>query len=364
MSKTWRTIIDDPDFAKLQFGRRSRKADGNYDDAKVLGIVTDTGKLYSVGFSSFNCDQGRRTKNILLRSVDMAFTMPYFPKPECGGLVVISKLDEDDQVWSLFNVCTGECLTLPSVEGERMYEDGHFRGIGYDSSREDYKVVNVSSSRNISGDLVIKAWVYSLKSNDWHRVEDFVSRRHVISCIGVFANGALHWAGSGDDALCIIALDLKTETYRTLPLPAESVDARMWKERKFDQVGGCLMVSAVGEVNNVFMVWILQNYGGGGEGDATWVKIVSLTAPPRCDIEDMEVIAYMKATQEVIILYKNYKLLWFDVTKQKCIKKVTNMGRDGPFSYQVLPSSIMKKSVNETLSLKLRIPGASVPWYE
>ncbi|XP_008224441.1 PREDICTED: F-box/kelch-repeat protein At3g06240-like [Prunus mume] len=109
----------------------------------------------------------------------------------------------------------------------------HNYGFGYDSTNDDYKLVQIVEMAN-ENDIFVshQVSVYSLKANSWKRIQDIPSSGYGYP-VGffdiVFVNGALGWLMWVEllDPQCIIVtLDLESEKYRAFPIPVDRVDIR------------------------------------------------------------------------------------------------------------------------------------------
>ncbi|KAL6218618.1 hypothetical protein ACLB2K_011828 [Fragaria x ananassa] len=140
----------------------------------------------------------------------------------CNGLVCVKYPcnDGDSKAIMLWNPCTRDYKVLPkpplvihSTFSNYVY------GFGYDPANDDYKVIwGLTCDSNDAKEIMIH--IFSLKTGSWRTIKDTDYVR-VITCEGLFLNGALHWlycppnGGSG-----ILSFDLGVEKFqKTIPLP-------------------------------------------------------------------------------------------------------------------------------------------------
>ncbi|KAG5531239.1 hypothetical protein RHGRI_026004 [Rhododendron griersonianum] len=144
----------------------------------------------------------------------------------CNGLICLLYLPDSFILW---NPTIKESKELPTPPFSPSYGDLCFRGFGYNSSIDDYKVVRRAPSANANPNQFIVE-VFSLKADSWRRIEDIkdslvIEEGDVGSC----SNGALHWLGSSvagpNKTGVIISLDLGTEEFREIPIPDCEVNA-------------------------------------------------------------------------------------------------------------------------------------------
>ncbi|KAL3824583.1 hypothetical protein ACJIZ3_020612 [Penstemon smallii] len=319
--KAWRRIIDDPSFIKLHLHRRS--------DSGQLILSNDIGtKHCTLSLGSLNCYSSEApTEKVvfpspllsLIRDVilsplirgDVPLT---FPLASCNGLILISKSIEDE--WAaLWNPFTRETHVLPSYTNTTIWSNKLVRSshiaFGYDYVTDDYKVVKILEYYyQTAHGYRAETLVYSLKSNSWRSVKDcpYLPWLHVP---GVFVNGALHWisAMSGNqDELMIVAFDLATEDYYTLPLPPAISKQRRRSPWILDALGECLLVTWKDSVYH------LDDYGGKN----MWTKLFSFSS---IGLGDFRPIAYLKTKGEFFLKGDEDEYFWVN-TEKKSAKKV------------------------------------------
>ncbi|KAI8567779.1 hypothetical protein RHMOL_Rhmol02G0148300 [Rhododendron molle] len=163
-------------------------------------------------------------------------------------------------------------FVLDPVHGFHLY--GY--GLGYDSSKDDYKVVmlslydaesvSVSVSKSESSTLsgITTVVVYSHKTNAWRRIQDSHYVLDVTSS-GVYYNGCLHWLCWRDGLYVMVAFNWADEIFREVTLPASFVHNEFAYYRMLI-VGDCLCL--VDKRSSI--VWMMEEY----RVTPSWTKIM------------------------------------------------------------------------------------------
>ncbi|PKI37397.1 hypothetical protein CRG98_042183 [Punica granatum] len=164
----------------------------------------------------------------------------------------------------------GRSLTIISWANDPVF------GFGYDSVKEDYKVVIIDHEIR-EGYQDIR--VYSSRRNSWRRFRD---ERYKIYCLlsqsrmGVYACNNLHWVmtrrSDSNETRLIVAFDLSINNYREVPLPFY-LGKGFWVEVAV--LGGCLGMVVNSSQENVSGVWIMREYGS----RESWVKLLPIPWP-------------------------------------------------------------------------------------
>ncbi|KAJ6866136.1 F-box/kelch-repeat protein [Populus alba x Populus x berolinensis] len=253
--RSWRSLISDPQFAKLHLKRAYE--DENMNRQRLL-VATDP--LYSVDFeAASDGDDGNTLVKIPYPNAEShndSFAVGLF-LGSCDGIVCI--LDEVDNV-VLWNPSTRESKKLP---GPSSFLNKDFStGLGYDSSTDDYKMV-IASSATATGSDQIMVEVFTLKTNTWRTVQGSLSGITLGGRYeGVFWNGALLWlgkqeGGAAHDLDVIVPFDIEEEKFmEAVPLPNHFYTAFL------SISGNCLCV--LGQLKpsgSCFEAWLASEYG-------------------------------------------------------------------------------------------------------
>ncbi|KAK9072508.1 hypothetical protein SSX86_008942 [Deinandra increscens subsp. villosa] len=208
----------------------------------------------------------------------------YYNSPVVGssnGLVCIFNSKTDELL--VGNPLTREVrhLELPTWIGARICW-----GFGYDSSRDDYKVLLVSAKLE---DETYVVQVLSLKSNEWSCVGGL---KYTFSNVhGVLCNGALHWIvrDKNKKRLVIISYDLSKGEFKEIPHP-DKAGYVLCSSSCLGIVKECLCICLVSAY-----LWVMKNYNV----KESW-KRVRLDHEMRYDI-----VHYLRSPREVDFVYLN-----------------------------------------------------------
>ncbi|CAL8152179.1 unnamed protein product [Prunus armeniaca] len=265
VSKSWRSLIADPDFVKMHLNKAIENEDIFNQRRRLIFTNLSTRLLYSL-----NLDEFLNNNNEFLNNNNDAVVDNYLGKDNDNH---IDKIHADDDVlvptdlhhifklpsywvfvlfhsnglllcmlhngcFYLVNTATRESKKLAEIPdvGKGYYSS--CVGFGFDHSSGDYKVVTLSYLE------------------------------------GVLLNGALHWllmdrVGVEHRSSVIISFNLAEENVREIPLPLASIDTRNYIVGAFRDCL-CLIHSGVdGGMHNEF--WIMKEYGM----RESWTKIRS-----------------------------------------------------------------------------------------
>ncbi|KAG7969566.1 hypothetical protein I3843_07G037000 [Carya illinoinensis] len=180
VSKHWRSLISNPQFAKLQFQRtsvrsqrllisfgseiRSLDCEAPFQDSSTPSVI-------AVPFQK----QGRYVRII----------------GSCNGLVCVALYSR--RYFYIWNPSTGYYRKLPDP-GISLSEGIHSHGFGYDPSTDDYKLLVANFRTPPPRESEIK--VFSFKRNSWKILRGLNHPGLAGSCrgsAGILCNGSLHW---------------------------------------------------------------------------------------------------------------------------------------------------------------------------
>ncbi|KAI9201485.1 hypothetical protein LWI28_024191 [Acer negundo] len=142
----------------------------------------------------------------------------------CNGLLCLTTGFNTDLF--VYNPSTQECKQILRFGGSTSI--AYLYGFGYVESIDDYKVVRIACR----GEIVE---VYSLGKKSWSTIKKgFLFPKKYYKAgflikVGLYLNGAIHWAFENRKGSCVIAaFDLVEEKFKTLP-PPENVLKRKCK---------------------------------------------------------------------------------------------------------------------------------------
>ncbi|CAN6583056.1 unnamed protein product [Malus baccata var. baccata] len=190
----------------------------------------------------------------------------------CNGVVCI-KSTENAEI-ALWNPSIQKFKRIPftpSVSSPQY-------GFGYDSTNDDYKLVEIEkistpysvdvskwSWENISNGswpycvtLTYEVHVYSLKSNLWKKIQSMPSKGLELVSKIQFSKGALNWVMANNNMSIILTLDLATEKYGEFYCPVNGIlDISI----ELEVLGGYLCVCIHNYNNSEFGIWLMKEYG-------------------------------------------------------------------------------------------------------
>ncbi|KAI3716468.1 hypothetical protein L1987_67373 [Smallanthus sonchifolius] len=204
----------------------------------------------SYSYNKDRCSNELSHRRIFLEHNDGGFRLV----GSCNGLVCISTFSSK-VILGKYKLLVGNPLTreekqlkLPAWIGLVLCW-----GFGYDSSRDDYKVIiGCQKGRNQTCVQVL-----SLKSNVW-RVIGYVNYKF-ISKVGILCNGALHWIVKDQKKKkLIISYDLCEDEFKEIPQP----DNAGYDSTYTSHVGVmneclCICISIYSFAGGV---WLMKNY--------------------------------------------------------------------------------------------------------
>ncbi|XP_059628783.1 F-box protein CPR1-like, partial [Cornus florida] len=215
-------------------------------------------------------------------------------------------------------------------------------GFGYDSIRDDYKLVRIVQYYGEKDDsLYFEVMVYSLKSNSWQRIQDFpyyLPYNPGLLQNAVFVRGALHWIVCREprsvEANLIAAFDLGVEEYRLVPQP-DYLDKNIGMS--LGSLGDCLCINCNYARRDRVDIWVMEEYGV----KESWTKLFSVK-----QFGDVRPLAYSRTGEEVLLYQGHAKLLWFDL-KRKTLKNVRIPGWPTFYEDPICVGSLVPLPVDE-----------------
>ncbi|KAM7462425.1 hypothetical protein LguiA_030546 [Lonicera macranthoides] len=265
VSKPLHNSISDPHFVETHLTRQKKQ---------IVIFMSLPPSLFSI-----NTDESFGD-NVAETSLDFLQVEWNIVLGSCNGLILLTKLHK---YLILLNPTRRiyKKVPLPSFSIGFYCTNANY-GFGYDSSTDDYKVVEISYEHedtifygmDIANPLVkIKSiGVYSIKSETWGKCHHDPSLTICRNSEGVFVNGSLHWlAERGNASFVIAAFDLEVEKFGAL-LPPTVIDNPKCLDYKLKGVGGCLCMYdyRIRLVDCLQRdVWVMKKYGV----VESWVKL-------------------------------------------------------------------------------------------
>ncbi|RDX80949.1 F-box/kelch-repeat protein, partial [Mucuna pruriens] len=223
--KSWHSIVSNPQFAKFHFDLAAEPTN------RLLLRFSQGSKAKSIDIEAPLHDESTSVVlNIPLPPLALNYRCWTRIAGSCRGFILLT--DElldfffDFVIW---NPSTGYHKRINNVP---MYPD--LCGFGYDSSNDDYVVVNMSPSH------------------------------------GLFLNGALHWlvVKSHDNTGVIVAFDVMEKKLTEISLPRDVAVASKSKFYRLRIMGGCVCICFKGYRTPMLELWMMKKY----KVQSSWTK--------------------------------------------------------------------------------------------
>ncbi|KAL6204309.1 hypothetical protein ACLB2K_021577 [Fragaria x ananassa] len=291
VSKSWKSLILDPQFVKLHSEKALEHEDVFYQRRRVMIKDDSCHCLFSLDLDEFldqnDIDNLGDNHDLLvkfraLRSKDLSGEDYYHGDDDvddnedlyprccifsrvvlcCEGMLLLLGLFRLFGNVCLLNPATRESKVLPDPPEMFTPETGDYYycvyGFAFDRCTQDYKVVKGDCCE---GEL--KFCVYSLRNNSWlvierqHHYEGFQSGQE-----GKVLNGGIHWVVQRnfepEPSMVILCFLLSEEEVREIPLPTD-FDIVYNEEVNLSVVGECLcMIPKYYEKHEAF--WVMKKY--------------------------------------------------------------------------------------------------------
>ncbi|XP_075495187.1 F-box protein CPR1-like [Primulina tabacum] len=307
VAKSWCFLIDSEKFVKSHL-RQSLISNSN--NHLILGGLN----LYSIDLGPL--DKARVIKPpFSYKTVDGVTN-------SCNGLVLV--MSEPPVLWNPFS---GSYRVLPGSSLEYPPGSDYYvmvsHGFGYDSKKDDYKVLKVLEFRDQSTHFPIRRGteIYGLKSNSWKKIEDFPyslpliggnSRAHV--------NGSFHTLVYTYESIYpvqIMAFSVETEKHYEVMLPKGNRIRNF--ELNLTVIGGYLGLICTNRSRVV--IWVMKEYGV----EESWSKLLTIRSR-----EFVKPLVYSRDGNKVLLNCDDKRLFWYDLRK----KTVEQVHVDGiPFVF-------------------------------
>ncbi|XP_074263778.1 putative F-box protein At5g47300 [Silene latifolia] len=202
--KSWRSIIDNPDFVHMHFQHSQINSENNTSN-KLLVALEGMGCTGNEGCVLTVCDAQTlgKTDHIL-----RTHSYKYRLIGSCNGLLLVKKSGStyNQEELRLWNPCIRKSLILPTCPLRSYLNDSTWYVLGFAPHTQDYKVVKFAfdySQYEDSGNVYIA--VYTLSNQQWTVINDPLTvpilngynRRRLFDYVStaVFFRGAVHWLG-------------------------------------------------------------------------------------------------------------------------------------------------------------------------
>ncbi|KAL0376363.1 UNVERIFIED_CONTAM: putative F-box protein [Sesamum calycinum] len=283
--KSWLSLISSPRFVRYHL--RKAKQDPDYAHHRIM--LNYHGDL-------MQCSVPSLLRQPIVDAFDTDYSVRFSMEScwimgSCDGLICLAI---DTKGLFLWNPSTRVCKKLPDFGVNEDFCNFAY-GLGFDKSSDDYKVVGVFIGDRNSYEVAVK--VYSLKSNQWKRIENFKGR-WLLDKPATYAHGKLHWIANYDwefrSAWKIVSLDLGTEEYGVVEMP-NNVENDL-----YSKLGACeeclyLLCSHSSGAD----LWIMDDCG---VGKGTWTKVASIPYIVDFTTHTYRSVLYVLENGEVVLL--------------------------------------------------------------
>ncbi|XP_058760646.1 F-box/kelch-repeat protein At3g06240-like [Vicia villosa] len=263
VSKSWFSLISDPNFAKSHFQLTTHTR-------KIEFISNDLGQTTSIDF-----EEELDLENASVKRFS-------FLHPQADSLIqIISSCRgfiffQYSSSFCIFNPCTEVHKQIPLAPGEfetnlELCDLYYLYGFGYDQLRDDYLVVSLSCI--LAQEDVSRLEYFSLKDNKWKEIEDIYFLYTIDKIeprVGSLFNDAIHWVAVHSDSLMkvIIAFDLTERKVFDMPYPngvGHKCDHyELWVYQEF------LSLWAMDCETSIIEIWLMKEYNV----NSSWIKAI------------------------------------------------------------------------------------------
>nr|WRO64597.1 MYB transcription factor protein [Rosa persica] len=248
VSKCWRSIVSDPQLAKLQFQVTSEKKTQSQN--RLLPKLTGP------------FEHRDRISHGEVRG-------------SCNGLVCVATPRSVSPLY-IWNPSTGFSLKLPGFSNnETNCSQISYCGFGYFPATDDYKVLVAAYSwDNEAKTLEVK--IFSTRTGLWKMIELPSKSCPSYLTSAAFLGESLHWLGESDFWLgpVIFAFDLVKEECREMPTLDQNHNTIYFQH--VDSCGGCLYGFSYGSYSAACddsdELWVMREYGVSN----SWTKLFNL----------------------------------------------------------------------------------------
>ncbi|KAF5180595.1 F-box protein cpr1 [Thalictrum thalictroides] len=267
--KSWYTLLHDPFFINLHLNQSI----SNYNFAFM--VCSNFKVVFSVDFD-ISSSSFKLKKPVKIDCPFEAFQI----YGSCNGIFLVCIFLRSYKI-CLWNPTTGEYKDLSDTLPKNPKHTQPFLHVvywlGYDLSRDDYKVIRMSYYHK---GTITDIHVYSLRTNSckkFHNVPYFILGLvypKYSNSGGIHLNGAIHWLGkhvsdTNDFLLRIVSFDLANDEFKDLLLlPNVLLNDKSKRLGIFEE---CLCIYQVNK-DSYIDVFIMKEYGV----KESWMKILSI----------------------------------------------------------------------------------------
>ncbi|KAK4283603.1 hypothetical protein QN277_000536 [Acacia crassicarpa] len=253
VSKSWLSLISDPNFPKLHFQRSTLHYTHRFP------YLVQANQMRAIDLNASLHDDSA--------AISFDFPSDYDVNLVCcrGFLLLLHKKGDKLLVW---NPSTGERKQILLPKTCINFE---LHGFCYDESSDDYLIVLASLGCGIA------FRVFSIRTNSWNREFAFNHPASITplypEVAGSVVNGVIHWLVRFHEGQIpennILALDLKTDKVRQIVPKLDDFEPRVCYLRVFGE--SLALIDATIDYNEI-NVWEMKECGG----KSSWTKVMSI----------------------------------------------------------------------------------------
>uniref|UniRef100_A0A7C9DLX3 Uncharacterized protein n=1 Tax=Opuntia streptacantha TaxID=393608 RepID=A0A7C9DLX3_OPUST len=272
LSKQWNSIISSPQFTQLHLSHSSSQIRYLLIDAQGNLHIHD------------NDDGLRRFEGQIQTDFNARVTEPV---GSCNGLVCSAQGVRGSDYYFIWNPSTAQFRKIPSpcnIPNDSMI----FRGFGYVSSIDDYKLVQAIYSDELWPDCFVMS-IFSFRTGVWKHLSAPEKSNELICCRfddacsvlhirpgTALVNETLHWLGfafcCGDMDSQLLAFDLVKEDITNIPPPPNVVSDLSSGDAFVSVFEECLCLCNLYKNQGLVEMWVLEEYGDW----ESWKKLIKV----------------------------------------------------------------------------------------
>ncbi|KAI5337885.1 hypothetical protein L3X38_017156 [Prunus dulcis] len=183
----------------------------------------------------------------------------------CNGLILLSDdYFTDYNMFVLWNPSIRKFITLAKPHVPKSPHHSVY-GFGFDSKKNDYKVVRLVYLRQNEGQACPEIELYSLNSGSWKSITSAAPSYQIAQNFRaqVFVNGAVHWVASCKKGNCfrnvVLSFDMSNETFQEIELPEDLASELPTKYMPISAAGKSICVKHFDQ--NRHTMWVMREYG-------------------------------------------------------------------------------------------------------
>ncbi|AET03161.1 putative F-box protein At3g16210 [Medicago truncatula] len=312
--KSWVHLFENPNFISMFCNNFILKDHSFYDDTCLLLKQTVPGHYYHCALYLLS---GENFENKVILNWPPPFQADDIDMDILGsGINGTLCLHRYHRTIVLWNPTIGEFKVIPPSPIDSQLHDPTsvtLHGFGYDSVRDDYKVIRHAEfhQRNaFAGSLIVvplerrQVWeMYSLRSESWRKLNvDMLPCNRRNAGAEVYMDGVCHWWGYAYDGPCLVSFNLSSEVILTTPIPLDMDESFEWMERHLAVLNMSIAIISHHANKNYFHISVLGELGV----KESWIKLF-VVGPLPCVHRPVGVgkkgdIFFIKEDSEVICL--------------------------------------------------------------